>query len=76
MKDSSFIVVTIFSSALAHALSCVGKPDIYGFEGQAGRGTEAFVWWERRISGTYQVYSKSICFQALPFLFDVKLGRV
>ncbi len=28
MKDSSFIVVTIFSSALAHALSCVGKPDM------------------------------------------------
>ncbi len=61
-----------FSSA---PLSCVGEPDLVMKDKQLEvlkhlyTGSDVFLWY---LPG----YDKSICFQALPFLFDVKLGRV
>ena len=71
--DSSVVMDFKFDSALVYALSCVGEP---GFVLKVKQlealkclyaGSDAFLW-------VPTGYSKSICFQTVPFLFDVKLG--
>ncbi len=64
-----------FDSALAHALSCVGKPGLVLKVKQLEvlkclyAGSDVFLW-------VPTGYGKSVCFQTLPFLFDAKLGRI
>ena len=64
-----------FCSALSYALSCVGKPSLVLKDKQLEAlkflyaGSDVFLW-------VPTGYGKSIYFQALRFLFDVKLGRM
>ena len=70
MASSSFN----FDRALAYALSCVKQEGLCLKDQQVeavkllSEGKDVFVWFP--IS-----YGKSICYQLLPFVFDVKLGR-
>ena len=70
MASSSFD----FDRALAYALSCVKQEGLSLKDQQVeavkllSEGKTVFVWF-------FTGYGKSICYQLLPFVFDVKLGR-
>ena len=63
-----------FDRALAYALSCVKqerlclKDHLVEAVKRLSEGKDVFVWFPIG-------YGKSICYQRLPFVFDVKLGR-
>ena len=65
----------VFTRALSYALSKLGKPGLVLKEEQKQaiaavyRGRDVFVWLPTG-------FGKSVCFQALPFVFDYKLGLV
>ena len=61
MASSSFD----FDRALAYTLSCVKRVEAVNC---LSEGKDVFVWFPTG-------YGKSICYQLLPFVFDVKLGR-
>ena len=70
MASSSFD----FDRALAYALSCVKQEGLCVKDQQVeavkrlSEGKDVFMWFPTR-------YGKSICYQLLPFILDVKLGR-
>ena len=55
---------TAFGQAVSYALSKVGKPEMV----HVYNGKDVFVWLPTG-------YSKSICYEVLPFIFDHKRGR-
>lgn len=64
-----------FAACISYALSCLKKEDLVSKPEQSEalefilfQGKDVFVWF---LTG----FGKSVCYQALPFMFDHKLGR-